>query len=401
MSRCLALFAILLAACADDAPGTSALVRDSAGVQVVHSQAPAWGAGAGWRVAEEPKLSIGVVDGDTEYQLFQVYSAIRLTDGRIVVGNSGSSELRFFDASGHHLLSVGGWGEGPGEFHFVSRVWPTTGDSLLVWDTGIKRASVFTTDGEFVRSITLERTADVSRPNAIGSMADGTLVSSSSRGLPLTEELVGQVVQASIAFGRYDASGIFLNKLGNLPGRRRYVVSTTGSVRWPFLPFSPSPAWAVYGDNVYLGSGETPMIAVTDRDGATVQSIRWDARERKVTRDDIERYATQLRENARDQNQLAGWNRFLDEAPFPDRFPVYQSLLVDTEGQLWVEEYMVPGESHPTWSVFDAEGRWLGRVETPPGVEVLHISKDALLGRWRDSIDVEHIQLYDLIKSGR
>ena len=42
--------------------------------------------------------------------------ATKLSDGRIVVANGGSDELRIFDRSGTHVGTWGGQGEGPGEF---------------------------------------------------------------------------------------------------------------------------------------------------------------------------------------------------------------------------------------------------------------------------------------------
>ena len=67
-------------------------------------------------LAAEPDLVIGVLEGAAEYQLYRVGRPVRLSDGRIAVPNSGSHEVRLFDASGRFLRSVGRLGSGPGEF---------------------------------------------------------------------------------------------------------------------------------------------------------------------------------------------------------------------------------------------------------------------------------------------
>ncbi|WP_419943063.1 hypothetical protein [Candidatus Palauibacter sp.] len=61
-------------------------------------------------------MSIGTAGGDPAYELFRVGGAMRLSDGRIVVANAGTGELRVYDPDGIHLASWGGQGDGPGEF---------------------------------------------------------------------------------------------------------------------------------------------------------------------------------------------------------------------------------------------------------------------------------------------
>lgn len=57
---------VALAACGDgpnQASGPDATtVRDSAGVRIVTSERPRWGAGAGWKVTPEPAVTIGTDD---------------------------------------------------------------------------------------------------------------------------------------------------------------------------------------------------------------------------------------------------------------------------------------------------------------------------------------------------
>jgi hypothetical protein len=68
-------------------------------------------------------------------------------------------------------------------------------------------------------------------------------------------------------------------------------------------------------------------------------------------------------------------------------------------GNLWVQEYRMPGDNTPPrWSVFDIDGIPLGEVAYPDGFSPLDIGSDYVLGVWSDADDVEHVQLYDLIK---
>lgn len=128
----------LLAACSDGGeppPSTGTVVTDSAGVRMVANAGPLWNPGEEWRLTPEPLLSLGVVaDTPLVQQFHRIEGLTRLTDGTIVVLNSGSGEVRAFDSSGRHLWSAGGLGQGPGEVSGDG--WKTlqklSGDTLLI-----------------------------------------------------------------------------------------------------------------------------------------------------------------------------------------------------------------------------------------------------------------------------
>ena len=55
--------------------------------------------------------------------------------------------------------------------------------------------------------------------------------------------------------------------------------------------------------------------------------------------------------------------------------------------------------SRPETAVFDPDGVMLGVVETPKRFRIYEIGSDYVLGRGADDLDVEHIQIYDLLKN--
>ena len=126
LSRLTLLF-LAVAACGDPSPGARApllepVVRDSADVRIVENPRPPSGSRLDWRVGTEPAVSIGELEGPDPYLLQWVRDALILPDGRIVVANTSTDELRVFDALGRHLETWGGSGEGPGEFTSLSQV---------------------------------------------------------------------------------------------------------------------------------------------------------------------------------------------------------------------------------------------------------------------------------------
>jgi hypothetical protein len=170
---------LLLAAgaCGTEAgAGAEYTTVDSAGVTIVTSVSGPWTDETAWRVAAEPAVDIGVLEGPEAYQLFEVRDARRLDDGRVVVANAGTNEIRFFDAQGDHLRTIGRQGSGPGEFEGLGMVRPFPGDSLLAYDIRLTRASVFDAEGAFGRSYRVVPPTEGGFAFALDAFSDGTLI---------------------------------------------------------------------------------------------------------------------------------------------------------------------------------------------------------------------------------
>ena len=97
---------------------------------------------ARWALSGEPELSVGVVDGDPEYQFSGIVAVVPFRGG-LLVADGGSGEIRAFDAQGAHMATVGGSGEGPGEFAQLRRLDVVRGDTILAWDLRTRRVTLF------------------------------------------------------------------------------------------------------------------------------------------------------------------------------------------------------------------------------------------------------------------
>jgi hypothetical protein len=98
---------------------------------------------AEWSLAAQPRVIIGLADGDERYQLVSVTSAFKQSDGRIFVLDAGRSLLLFFDFAGKWLSQSGGRGRGPGEMERGVFAWPYVADSIALFDLSQQRLSVF------------------------------------------------------------------------------------------------------------------------------------------------------------------------------------------------------------------------------------------------------------------
>ena len=151
MKRLLTVALILATACERQSNLGAHSVRDSAGVEIVESNRPRWDSTTRGRVSAQPALSIGAIQGDAPYLFHGILGVRRLSDGRLVVANVGTNELRFFDSTGRHLHTVGGEGDGPGEFRFMSLFWTRAGDTIVVSDA--RGLSILDPQGRFIRRI--------------------------------------------------------------------------------------------------------------------------------------------------------------------------------------------------------------------------------------------------------
>jgi hypothetical protein len=385
----------LVAACGSENGGLPTVVsRDSAGVRIVELASFDEATLPVWTLEGEARLDIGTLDGDEAYQLFQVSSAVLLTDGRLVIGNGGTKELRFYDAKGRYLESVGREGEGPGEFGAVGSI-GIAGDSLCAFDWRLVRASVFDLDGVFVRSYPV-RVQGIASPNAIGVFRDGGWVLLS--GFVFSPQDVAAVVRDTSLVVHLHSDGVVADTIGRFPTTEYFVwgdgTTTTAASR----AFGRSLAYAVGDARVYLGDTERYEISGYSPGGMLEWILRRSGAPRKVTGADIQAYKEVDRRRLVDARFRQQMERLLAEMPYPGEMPAFGDLKTDVLGDVWVSEYKAPGADSLRWTVYDPEAKPVARVSLPAELQVTQIGVDFVLGLWRDEVDVEHVRLYGLVK---
>ena len=384
----------------EELPDAGTQARDSAGIRIIQNSPPD-GSRLPWRIGPEPAVTIGRAEGDEPYLLYRAWDALRLADGRIVVLNDGTQELRVFDADGTHVATWGGAGDGPGEFRSLSAIEPWRGDSIAAWYGPRRGVTVLDANGNFGRNIVLEDGESEQlgmsfEPRATG--RDGTILATQNPHLRGTVEL-----QIRGPEGRMVAS------LGTHPGDARYIANegTTRAMMY-FPPFGARPIQVTWGDLfVQASTGSHEFLAYAG-DGALARIVRLGAAPRVPTQAQIDAYIDEEVswvspsippgevEQYRAQ-QRRGW----EAVPVAENLPAFSSLVADRADHLWLEEFEPPGEERPgsLWKVLDPEGWALGVIETPDGLAILEIGADYILGRTQDEVGVEYVQLWSLERS--
>jgi hypothetical protein len=365
-------------------------VRDSAGVTIVENHFPLWQEGEGWRLSSEPLLSVGALHGPEEYVFFRAWTAIQLADGRIAVANTGSQEIRFYDAQGTFLHSVGAQGAGPGEFVSMGYTWRSNADSLFIYDIGLYRLSVLDDNGRFSRTFFLrDGTERFVFPNDL--FGDGTLLGSIDQQDQGYFSELGPV-RGQSRYGLFDHDGRLVRFLALLPGSELYKgVHPDGSGFTTSADHAVRPYAAAGRGKWYYGPGDAFEIQEWNTEGQLLKLIRMDRTRRPMPQAVADRREERLREM--DPGAAALWSNI----PLPDFLPTHEMLMVDGAGNLWVKEYTILDEP-VRWSIFDASGRWLGELTIPEQGRVTEVGEDYLLGIWADPLGVQTVRRYGLEK---
>jgi hypothetical protein len=416
------LAAIALFACGDPRASTigQAEVRDSAGVRWVVNHAPLSTDAAAWHVSAEPVLTIGAVEGEEPYLFTAIADATRLSDGRIVVLEARSFELRAFSRSGIHAWTSGGRGEGPGEFRWYPRALQRLhGDSIQVED-GLNRVR-FSPDGELVEHAMV----DWGRVGRLGRFAtecslrlphflnDGLVLGSRNCTNDARERversgvhrLSTTLVRLPWSLDAADTIGTFLH--------RTFWVHSVGGM--------PASAPVPLGPRGLLAAGGNPSRLAY----ATTESYQIDVYELSEPRHAlrIERPGHRRPPTARELAE--GWEewdrvvalrrlgvrfgsdasiaRALDQAkgavPLPDSISVVEQLFVDDVNSIWVAHRIESNAGVRTWAVFREDGILLAEVDLPADLQIHEIGQDHILGVTTDEVGVPTVKLLQLERS--
>lgn len=384
------LAGLVIVACASpEPPDVERFETD--GVQVVVSHAPAWEPEEGWRIRSEPSLRLGEDESAAAEYLFSgVAGASRLPDGRVVVADRTTAEIRLYDATGVFLRAVGGVGEGPGEFNWIFALRRCGPDRLHVVDNDAS-VSILDTSGSFLRRIDLSRTT--------GLRVDYSYTcDSAGRFLVREQEPIVRregSYRISADFHVLDAEGNVLAELGTFPDLELVADATGGGPH----PLGKQTAFALGGGRAWIGTADAWEVEVFSLTGELMMRIRrevdlgLDPEEAARTLDEL------LARSPPEQRDRSA--RRWEDAPLPASWPAYERLLLDDAGNLWVEAFRRSPGAPRTWSVIGADGAWLGDVELPPTFELLEAGADHVLGRFRDELQQESVRVYELDRGAR
>jgi len=376
-------------------PPETVSVRDSAGIQIVASESPQHP--GSWVIDSIPIVEVLGDFGEPDHYLFDVRNLAQFSDGRFVVGNSGTRELYYFGAEGAFLFSRAGPGEGPGELQSLFALSKCAKDQIAVQETS--RLSLFDDHGNFLRVVQVSGHLADRRASLVGLSPDceSALLVVRAYHPPEPGETVFEtpfpMYWAAFEDGARDTVGI----ISALDAQAWVHNGQALGVR---VPYGREAVWAVSGTDLILGLARGFEVHRLNQAGQLTQIVRWSAARQPVTDDDWSYYVERREEYFDAEPEAILSNPPIDLYAVPKAKPPYAKLLLDDKGGLWLQQYgrygLSGAEASPNWWVFAPSGEWLGQVTMPSGLEVLAIGNGRVLGVARDSVGVENVRIYPL-----
>ncbi len=329
-----------------------------------------WDEGEAWRLTED--LRIGDVDADGPYQFGQITQVAFGPRGQILVLDGQAQEVRTFDGRGRHVRTIGREGGGPGELRGAIGLSWDSEHNLWVTEVGNARYSVFDCAGTYLTSHRRD-IPGVVQPWVGGFGVDGMLYDVLGRGAP----------DGTFHFVYYamDGSASVEDSLPALAYAPSAAAAVPGSASLlaPRLTFRLDPA-----GSIWFGMTNEYVLYQRDFGGDTIRIVT-----RAIDRETFS--------EAEKDSMLAEAARYVPitfpRSQLPEVRPVFQRLIVDDAGRLWVQRSPRPQESATTFDLFAADGIFLGEVHSPVELEWMTpavLRGDYLLGVTTDSLGVPH-----------
>lgn len=336
-----------------------------------------------WDVVEDPRLTIGQVDGeDPAYSLHAVGDVRLLPDGGVVVRN-GPTELRVFDQEGRYVTDVTRQGDGPTEVRYLGRVF-TEGSLIRVVDSGRGRVLTFDLEGELSEGHSIAWN-NLSGPAGLSVV--GRLAFAMALDAPGLSDGTGESRRA-VQLVRLEPDRT-VDTLRTLPGpvltyqggAFYYTPLTSGS------RIDPRPGGSV------LTHATDPTLDFLDEKGRSDKVVDTGRRPEPLTQDVIDAYVSRKRDalaerGVNDPDLIFPFGR---EPDWPSHLPVYDRVYGASERCVWARRYQIPGDSIERYDVVSIEVGLVAEVTLPAGWRLRDIRGPEIAVLTLDEFDVPRV----------
>lgn len=222
-----------------------------------------------------PELEVGSLDGPHD-AFGRIVALERSPQDHLYVADASVSAVLVFDEEGAYLRTIGGPGEGPGEFGMISGIRIEPSGLLWVMDPLYRRLTAFGSEGDLVTTVFRD---DLSRSASIpwgGDFdTDGRLLDLRSISLPESQTL-REVVAYGLGPDRYEP--IQAVQLPTVSKPMYESVSQGGAIRMRSpVPHAPIQRWAPGGaGEIWLTESVALTLHRVSFAGDTILSVSVD-----------------------------------------------------------------------------------------------------------------------------
>lgn len=357
------------------------------------------------------EVSIGVLEGEEQYQFGRLLAIAVDGDGNMYAFDSHVPVLRVYGPDGTWLRDIGREGEGPGEYKQ-----PDAGLAMLrdgrvaLRDPGTGRITLYTPDGEYDGFYRIAGSFNTSSPLTVDTT--GALLT------PTVVNLGVSVFEWKSGLARYFLDGSVDTLMVPDLGYEEAQVSAEreGSMSINGVPFAPEQV-AAYSPLGYflVGISEDYAFDLLRPEGVLRIQKAYEPVAVDPGEADAEREAT----TANFRQNYPGWK--WNGPPIPDVKPAFHGFYPAADGRIWVHvpapsaRYMDAAEQRAeeerlghavnpyrepvAFDVFEAGGEYLGRVSTPEGFSLRPqpvFRGDSVWAVVRDEYDVQRLHRFRL-----
>ena len=296
-------------------------------------------------------LRVGEETDENTYLFGEIWGLAVDSKGRILVADRQPPSVAVFSVDGEWLGSVGGVGEGPGEYVTVGDVFVGPSDSVYVMDSrlgsGPPRLHVYDPiDLTYVRQIQFPHDEEWgAASSAVGVSDHGPIMRYNTMILP---DNVGEPRHSYAVLASW--AGERIRELARLPNSRLYAgVSSDGGPFAQIIEFAPNSVFRLSASQLFYSSLNAEIdILVTSLAGDTVRTVRRPHDPVPLARNDI---PAGLDAEARKM--------------YPEFKPAYRSFVIDDQDNIWIKDYVEAPATEARWQVLDSEGRMIGQILLP------------------------------------
>lgn len=342
------------------------------------------------RINPTPVLSIGE---EQDAELLTVSHVGLASDGTIVITSTDVQKVSVYDRRGRLAFRYGRPGQGPGDFA------PYSGMRILGFaDRNVAIEDQF---NQRVHWVSLTEPTARLEPVGIGAVR-GRICGNSWLGV----EGGGRARQGSDGRWRFPVA---VTRLGTERGTATELFTIESDPRTPVqangrevmarLPYVPADQVhpAPIGIAVLRGGGN--RVEWRRCDGSLVRAMEFSG-ERALPAAEWERYRAERLASEAPAARAALRAVEALGSPVGRPLPVFERLLVAPDGTLWLGKTLLPGDAQQAWVLVDGDGRQMGVVPAPPGVELLQVTEASVVGVRRDPDGIATAVVHSLSRNG-
>ncbi len=281
-------------------------------------------------------------------------------NGNVYVCDQKANDIKIFNENGGYVRTIGGQGQGPGEFHWPAKIC-ISANRLFIWEYMNRRLSILSLNGEFIKSINFAWQEGL--PNELKTLPDGRLINERIKpdynNVEFPQECLIEL---------YSSDGDYLKTIYKRNEFRTKLITQPGRAEVP-QPFNPRTYWDVSpAGKMIIGHSSLYKIDVYDPEKGLLFSFSHKHHPVKITAEDKKKHFSGFTvgyvKNGVISRKPGAPSFIIENTQFPEFKPAFNSILTDSEGNIWVHAFLENREEENNWfDVFDAQGRFLNKVK--------------------------------------